>query len=312
MTKEADRKSRKLIRKVVDKTARGGLVIVTGCYAEIDEERLRQIPGVNLVVKQSEKDKLVEKVLWEVASPDLKGRGRNDGITRFLRDSDNNVSEDSRLTSRSRVYLKIQDGCNNDCTYCIVPAARGRSRSVPPPAAEAKAKKLIAAGVKEIILTGINIGKYPDLPGLIDQLLTIHDLARLRLSSIEPEDVTPELVGLLGEVARQRTRRVNFITERPQDDASRLTSHASRLTSSYLCPHLHIPLQSGDDTILREMGADLYVGRIRSVSQTGEGLLSWRCDYYGCDCRVAGRNRRTFSKYDSVLERGQAGAVTCF
>ncbi len=128
-----------------------------------------------------------------------------------------------------------QDGCDNNCAYCIVPAARGRSRSIPPSEAEAKANKLAAAGIKEIVLTGINIGKYPDLPGFIERLFIIPGLARLRLSSIEYEDVTPQLVELLGEFARQKTRRVNF-------------------AKAYLCPHLHIPLQSGDDATLREMG----------------------------------------------------------
>lgn len=250
VTGEADRKSRKLIRKVVDKAAtHGGFVIVTGCYAETDEERLSQIPGVKLVVKQSEKDSLVERVLGEVAHQRTRRvnftteRPCNDGITRSLRDSDNTVSEDSQLTPRSRVYLKIQDGCDNNCAYCIVPAARGRSRSVPLVGVEEKAVKLAAAGIKEIVLTGINIGKYPDLPGLIDRLLTIPDLARLRLSSIEPEDVTPELVGLLGQ--------------------------GSRLTRAYLCPHLHIPLQSGDDATLREMGrtytSEEYAAMVKKV-----------------------------------------------
>ena len=292
VTGEADRKSRKLIRKVVNKAATcGGFVIVTGCYAETDEEKLRQIPGVNLVVKQSEKDKLVRTVLREVASspdrsvgvlamtesPDscsafdndgitrLGITGRNDGITRPLRDSDNTVSEDSRPISRSRAYLKIQDGCDNRCAYCIVPAARGRSRSIPPPAVAAKAEKLAAAGIKEIVLTGINIGKYPDLPGFIDRLLKTPNLARLRLSSIEPEDVTLELVGLLGEGNSSLDLR-----------SRNLRNAASCLTKSYLCPHLHIPLQSGDDAILREMGrtytSEEYAALVKRVRDACPGI----------------------------------------
>ena len=259
VTGEADRKSRKLIRKVVNKAVvSGGFVVVTGCYAETDEEKLRQIPGVNLVVKQSEKDTLVERVLQlseyyssEEASADesrIAGSRlaptNQSGLTRT-------ICSESRPATRSRVYLKIQDGCNNRCAYCIVPTARGRSRSVPLAAVVAKAKNLTDAGIKEIVLTGINIGKYPNLPGLIDRLLVTPDLARLRLSSIEPEDVTSELIGLLRAESRERR-------------------------AAYLCPHLHIPLQSGDDKTLREMGrtytSEEYAALVKRVRDACPGI----------------------------------------
>jgi threonylcarbamoyladenosine tRNA methylthiotransferase MtaB len=131
----------------------------------------------------------------------------------------------------------VQDGCDNHCAYCIVPAARGVPRSVPVDAVVAQAGALVAAGAREIVLTGINLGRFSDgevqLPGLVTAVART-GIYRLRLSSIEPPDVTPELLDV-------------FQAERA------------------VCPHLHVPLQSGSDEVLRAMGRSYTVAEYVEV-----------------------------------------------
>ncbi|MBQ1342652.1 MAG: MiaB/RimO family radical SAM methylthiotransferase, partial [Firmicutes bacterium] len=134
------------------------------------------------------------------------------------------------LQSRARAYLKIEDGCDQFCRYCIIPYVRGPVRSLPPQEAVEQARRLLAQGHREIVLSGIHVGAYGKdldltdaLPRLIESLCALPDLLRLRLGSVEPQQFTPELLTLLE-------------------------------TEEKLCPHLHIPLQSGCDRTLAEMG----------------------------------------------------------
>jgi threonylcarbamoyladenosine tRNA methylthiotransferase MtaB len=183
-----------------------GLVVVTGCYAEIAPREIGNIPGVDVVVGQKEKDNLVDTILENI-------------IGAF-----SEISIIPRL--RTRAFLKIQDGCNNFCSYCIVPLARGRERSRSYTDVVAEAQGLIRSGVEEIVLTGVHLGKYKDdgngLTDLVRDISQIQGLGRIRLSSLEPEEVTSELVSLIRE-------------------------------SGKVCRHLHIPLQSGDDEVLLAM-----------------------------------------------------------
>ncbi|MFZ3062184.1 MAG: tRNA (N(6)-L-threonylcarbamoyladenosine(37)-C(2))-methylthiotransferase MtaB [Actinomycetota bacterium] len=246
VTKEADRKSRQAIRRAVQNRGNGdgrALVVVTGCYAEISPEEVCRIPGVDLVVSQSEKDKLVEKVI------DLMG------VTPEVSISQDNCGPKGpplhcsgrplgRLFSskiprlRTRAFLKIQDGCNNFCSYCIVPFARGRERSQPYKEIVTEAQELVRGGVKEIVLTGVHLGRYrEDEKGLADLLRDISkipDVGRIRLSSLEPEEVTSELVSLIRE-------------------------------SGKVCRHLHLPLQSGDDGVLKAMRRNYTTGDFVSL-----------------------------------------------
>jgi len=223
VTQKTDYQSRQLIRQATAKNP-SARVIVTGCYAQVSPQAIQDIPGVHFIVGLGERDKIPELVSSE------KRFGNPQVLLSPMENQQTFKAEPVPLfPDRSRAYLKIQDGCNSFCSYCIVPYARGRNRSLPLELAVARAEKIQAAGYKEIILTGIHLGTYgedlqPPLH-LLDLLQALEEkrlLLRLRLSSIEPAEFSPSLIAFL---ARSRI----------------------------LCPHLHIPLQSGDDRILAKM-----------------------------------------------------------
>jgi threonylcarbamoyladenosine tRNA methylthiotransferase MtaB len=286
VTGEADRKSRKLINQSIRKQAHdNAYVVVTGCYAGVAGDDVRAIPGVNMVVPQDKKEELVKQVIGEVASagpahhlamtesPDIEPtQGFSvSGLRPCL------PAGRSPVNPRHRAYLKIQDGCDNRCAYCIVPDARGGPRSLPEGKILATATEMSAGGTREIVLTGINIGKYrsddvassqhlsaPRLPAgkagndgslteVIKKLLETPGLGRIRLSSIEPDDVTDELADLLSSYSRifENTKKGTVGQEK-----------------SYLCPHLHIPLQSGDDEVLRRMRRRYTAAEYREIVET--------------------------------------------
>ena len=204
VTGEADHKARKAVRHALA-LPRSPRVIVTGCLATLDAEGLRSL-GERVVV-EAEKERVADIIrgLSGVSKPPATSASRG---------------------TRSRVQLKVEDGCDSFCTYCIVPYARGVPRPVPVTAVVARAEQLVRAGVREIVLTGINIGRYDDggtrLPGLIEAVAAT-GVARIRLSSVEPRDVGASLL----------------------DVAARTPA---------FCQHLHIPLQSGSDDVLACMG----------------------------------------------------------
>lgn len=224
VTHLGDRKSRQLIRRALRSNPEA-LVAVTGCYAQTAPGEVMDIPGVDLVVGTKDRALMVDLV---------------EGATKSSRPV-NAVSPYDKgdifeelpalpLQERARATLKIQEGCNNYCSYCIVPYARGPLRSRRPEQVLEAARKIVHSGHKEIVLTGIHTGAYGrdlgdgiNLAGLLRGLSVIPGLSRIRLSSIEPNDITPELVDTLSSM-------YNF------------------------CRHLHVPLQSGDDTILQRMG----------------------------------------------------------
>jgi len=224
VTHLGDRKSRQLIRRAA-RTNPGALIAVTGCYAQVSPEKVLAIPGVDLVVGTKDRAKLVELV--ETAA---KGLGPVNAVSSLENEGEFEEITALPLQERVRAFLKIQDGCNNFCTYCIVPYARGPLRSRQPEKVLEIACKLVAAGYKEIVLTGIRTGSYGQdlagnvtLAGLLSRLAVIPGLSRVRLSSIEPNDITLELVEILAG-------------------------------SPVFCRHLHVPLQSGDDQVLQRMG----------------------------------------------------------
>ncbi|MGB9803362.1 tRNA (N(6)-L-threonylcarbamoyladenosine(37)-C(2))-methylthiotransferase MtaB [Desulfofundulus sp.] len=236
VTHLGDRKSRQLIRRATRSNPHAR-VVVTGCYAQISPEEVLSIPGVDLVVGTRDKSRIVDLV-EELES-------RTEGPVAVVRDvfADRDYEElpVPALPSRIRAFLKIQEGCNNYCAYCIIPYARGPLRSRDPENVLTEAGRLVASGFKELVLTGIHIGAYGqdrpgglDLAGLVERLTEIPGLVRLRLSSVEPVDITDELVDIMAE-------RTN------------------------VCRHLHIPLQSGDDTVLARMRRHYTTGWFRGL-----------------------------------------------
>ena len=218
VTQAADKKSRQLIRRLrrANPTAR---LIVTGCYAEMSPQEIRAIGEVDLIVGNEDKEHLVELAeSLERESSDSRALALN------LKPQTSNFK---LQMGHTRAFVKIQDGCNNHCAYCIVSLARGRERSWPRQNILAEIEALVAAGCKEVVLTGVHIGGYgrdlgTDLEQLVEDILTETTLPRLRLSSIEPWDLEPSLLSLW---------------ENPR-----------------LCRHLHLPLQSGCDATLQRMG----------------------------------------------------------
>lgn len=223
VTNIGDRKSRQMIRRAV-RTNPESIMVVTGCYAQVAGEEVSAIEGVDLVVGTAGRESLVDVV------EDLAGQ-------RGLRYLVGNIEEANHFEEipasgqgRTRAYIKVQEGCRDFCTYCIVPYARGPLRSRPADGVIEQARRLIDSGFQELILTGTHLGAYGrDCPAegtladLVARLAVIPGLARLRLSSVEPADIEPDLIDVLA-------------------------------THDPVCPHLHIPLQSGSDNILERMG----------------------------------------------------------
>ena len=221
VTAATDAQSRNLIRRArrFNPQAR---VVVTGCYAQIDPQSLSQMPGVALVIGNQEKLRLLERLDSFAETTKIQvGDIRNSSSIEPL--------SLSGFDQRSRAFVQIQNGCDAFCSYCIIPYARGRSRSVPAAAIVAQLEKLAGNGYPEIVLTGIHIGNYGhdlqpqcDLLDLLQQIEQSNFTGRLRLGSIEP-------------------------TELPE----KLYQYIAR--ADWICPHFHIPLQAGDDDILRRM-----------------------------------------------------------
>lgn len=241
VTANADREARYLLRRFRRENP-DAVVAATGCYAQTDSARLVAMDEVDLVFPNEVKDGVVG-TLHDVL---LKKQAGQDLPTAKLPENVAVVSENkqghfkSSLTlfeadpSQTRAFMKIQDGCNGFCAYCLIPYARGASRSVAPEAVLGEVRRLIDNGVKEIVFTGIHIGDYgedftPDqatIRSMVDLLATLTswpDMVRYRISSLEPNELTQELLDVMAA--------------RPE----------------LVCDHFHLPLQSGHDRILKGM-----------------------------------------------------------
>jgi len=239
VTERADRECRQLVRRAL-RRAPEALVVVTGCYAQLAPEELASIEGVDFVLGTKEKSSLFEYLgpLQKQTTPQLYVSDVGDAVS-F------GAAMSGPATDRTRAFLKIQDGCDYQCTFCTIPLARGASRSQSVELCVEQAAALVHQGFKEIVLTGVNVGDYgrkieTDLLTLLRALVGVHGLHRIRISSIEPNLLTKEL--------RQ------FIADHPA-----------------ICRHFHIPLQSGSDAVLRRMRrrytAGMYGELIRSVRE---------------------------------------------
>lgn len=227
VTDGADSTCRNLIRKA-NQASPEGKIVVAGCYAQMDAPRIAKMTGVDLVLGTSEKYKV-----FEYLEEDQEDIIHIDKTASFY------GAATSEAEGHTRAFLKIQDGCNYVCSFCIIPQARGRSRALPIREALENAKKVIANGFKEIVLTGVNIGEYEANTGerlsdLVRELFALEGLKRLRLGSVEPNTFTDELLDTLA-------------------------------SSPKFMEHFHIPLQSGDDEILKNMRRKYDVAFYRDV-----------------------------------------------
>jgi len=221
VTGKTDHQSRQLIRKIRRENP-GSVVIVTGCYAQVSPAEVSAIEGVDYVLGNPEKEKVVEFINRGRASRPVTVVGKADSAT--------TLSLRARSSSgRTRANLKVQDGCNRLCSYCIIPRARGRSRSLALVEVEREIDALVEAGYKEVILTGIHLGAWGEdltpplsLASILEMIEKNDYPCRFRISSLDPDEVTDRLIDIL-----KSARRV--------------------------CNHLHLPLQSGDDSVLTKM-----------------------------------------------------------
>ena len=225
VTETAEKKSRNYIRRA-HKTAPDAKIVVTGCYAQLRREQIQSIEGVWKVFGADEKKQLVQVVI--------------DGVLANTPSMTENTFGAYSSGERTRSFLKVQDGCNNFCAYCTVPFARGRSRNIPICEVVKMAREIAADGVKEVVLTGVNTGDYGRTTGesfldLLKALNEVDGIERFRISSIEPNLITPEIIDWIASGTKFQ-------------------------------PHFHIPLQSGSDTLLKRVGrrydTQLFASRI--------------------------------------------------
>ena len=242
VTGQGDAQSRKALRRA-HRISPEGTVVAVGCYAQTDPDALSQMPEVDLVVGTAERVQLLDLI------NDTCSLGRT-FVTRS-RTADFQDMDIYNFGGRARAFVKIQEGCNEFCSFCIIPFARGRSRSRTLQSAVSQVKKLVAAGYREVVLTGVHIGDYgADLAGcellqVLKAVEQIDGLDRFRVSSIEATYVTDEMIDFFAE-------------------------------SQKFCRHLHIPLQSGDNGILKAMRRPYtraqYIALIEKVAKRVPGV----------------------------------------
>ena len=235
VTGRADFSDRQIIRRI-GREDPGAFLVVTGCYAQTDPDTVAALPGVDLVVGNQEKyrlpdllDSLVKRARPTVAVADIR-EARSVPVAPV-----------TRMTGRSRPFVKIQDGCQHRCAFCIVPAARGGSRSQEPKVVLDQVRALAEAGYPEVTLTGVDIGHYgwdlyprTSLAALVRSIADVPGLRWLRLSSVLPSYFTDDLVDAVA-------------------------------TLPVVAPHLHLPLQSGSDRVLRLMRRPYHTGMYRAL-----------------------------------------------
>jgi len=235
VTENAEKECRQLVRKVL-RSNPDAYVIVTGCYAQLRSDEIAKIDGVDAVLGSNEKFEIFS-LLNDFSKKELSCIyvSPKDELNSF------GLASSSDADSRTRAYFKIQDGCDYKCTFCTIPLARGKSRSMAPELVISEFTKLVHQGYKEIILTGVNVGDYGnsfDLSfyDLLKKLIEVEGDFRIRISSIEPNLLTDEII--------------------------KLTASTDKI-----CNHFHIPLQSGSNTILKSMQRRYNIEIYKNVIQ---------------------------------------------
>lgn len=221
VTNTSDKKSRNIIRQAVKNNA-GAIIVVMGCYSQVRSEDIKEIDGVNIIIGNTNKSRVVELV-----EDYIKNR-KNKTLVENIMHTDFEPMVLDSFETKTRAFVKIQDGCNNYCSYCIIPYARGDIRSKPKEEVVEEIKCLVNNGYKEVVLTGIHTGHYGkerydyDFSDLLNELCNIDGLLRLRISSIEITELDDKFLETLKN-------------------------------NKQIVDHIHIPLQSGCDKTLKEM-----------------------------------------------------------
>jgi threonylcarbamoyladenosine tRNA methylthiotransferase MtaB len=248
VTEQADKECKKIVRQAL-RAQPDAFVVVTGCYAQLKPAEIAEIPGVDLVLGAGEKFRILEYV------DDLsKAQGKGMIHAGEVRDV-NTFTSSFSFGDRTRSFLKVQDGCDYKCTFCTIPQARGKSRSDTIESVLKNAREIAAKGTKEIVLTGVNLGDFGNGTAVIEgekprkealfadlvvALDEVEEVERFRISSIEPNLLTDEIIEFVAQSKR-------------------------------FMPHFHVPLQSGNDKQLREMRRrykrSLYAERVASIKK---------------------------------------------
>ena len=267
-----DDQSRRLIRRAIRRNP-AAAVLATGCYAQRAPEEIARIPGVRIVAGNAEK-----LHLYDIIEEFVDGKGPQVRVGEIRSEKRFTPLGAAVIPGHTRAFLKIQDGCDALCSYCIVPRVRGGSRSLRPAEVADGIASLAGRGFREVVLSGIHLGAYgrdlapaTDLTAVVRRIVEERPIERLRLSSIEPREITAELLALIGP-------------------------------PGIVCRHLHIPLQSGDDGILAAMNRDydaaFFRGLIRNILATIPGIA------IGIDAMVGfpGENEAAFANTLRLVE----------
>ena len=237
VTNFGDKKSRQLIRKV-KRQNENAIVAVVGCYAQTAPKELMEIAGVNLVIATKDRAQIVEMV-----EQYDRANGVENHVSDIMKERVFEPLSIQKLANRTRAYLKIQDGCSQYCSYCIIPYARGPIRSREPQEVVAEVKRLAENGFKEVVLTGIHVASYgkdrrdTSLLDILKQVHEVEGIERIRFSSIEPNVVTEEFAQTMAALPK-------------------------------VCDHFHLSLQSGCDKTLKEMNRKYDTEKYRQAAAT--------------------------------------------
>ena len=235
VTEQADKKCRQAIRQLMQRNP-AALIVVTGCYAQLKPEEVAAIDGVDLVLGADRKGNLFEYV------NNLRTKGKAQVFSCDVHAVDSFFPAFSS-GDRTRSFLKVQDGCDYRCAYCTVPLARGKSRNLPIAGIVKEAETIAALGIREVVLTGVNIGDFGKTTGetffaLLQALEKVNGIGRFRISSIEPNLLTDDMIEWIAR-------------------------------SEKMTPHFHIPLQSGSNKVLqlmrRRYRREVFAGRVQKI-----------------------------------------------
>ena len=241
VTDTSDGKSRKMIHRAI-KYSRDAIIAVMGCYSQLNSAKVASIDGVDIVIGTSKRDKLHDMIIDKINKKEFDIDQSSD----IMQEKCYEELKVNRSPDKTRVFVKIQDGCNNFCSYCTIPYARGLVRSRKKENVISEIQELSDSGVKEIILTGIDTGSYGkdlinyDLASLLEDIcLNVNNLGRMRISSIENSEITPKLLNVMQKY------------------------------QEHFCMHLHIPLQGSSDKVLKRMNRkytiDEYLEKINLI-----------------------------------------------
>jgi threonylcarbamoyladenosine tRNA methylthiotransferase MtaB len=281
VTAKAEGKSRRAVGRLAERYPEAQ-VVVTGCLAEVNPSSLGGLSGRPVVLGTYEKDRFEDFLLRD---PESRTEGAVRGASECVTFSDLGVQG---IPGRARTFLKVQDGCSQECAYCIVPRARGPSRSLLPDRVVSHARRLEDRGYAEIVLTGVHLGSYGldldppfGLEDLLERLLFECRSVRFRLSSIEPQDISSRLISLAADNPR-------------------------------VCRHFHIPLQSGDDEILARMGRPYDAAFMKKLASDIRHRIPDACIGFDVMVGFPGEDEQSFGKTEKFVRNSGAAYLHVF